>query len=103
MKAFFKKTVLALVLLGGISMSLTSCGTVFGGRRTACQKTKPVAGAPRRQLRPVPFIFDIICPLPLISLGIDFATRSIYRPCRQQNQNNTPAQQDDGSGFHPQQ
>jgi hypothetical protein len=56
----------------------SSCATVFGGKVTVAQRTKPAAGEPSRSIRPVAMIADIILFWP--GLIVDFATGAIYRP-----------------------
>lgn len=68
--------VLALVV---IAATLSSCATVFGGRVSACQKTKPTAGQPARSVRGVALVADILLFWP--GAVVDFATGAIYRPC----------------------
>ena len=68
--------VLALVV---IAATLSSCATVFGGRVSACQKTKPAAGQPARSVRGVALVADILLFWP--GAVVDFATGAIYRPC----------------------
>ena len=73
-----KKTLInALVALTIIS-SLSSCATVFGGKVTAAQRTKPLAGEPSRPIRAVALIADILLFWP--GAIVDFATGAIYKP-----------------------
>jgi len=60
---------------------ISSCGVMFGGKLTDCQKQKPVTG--KRQIRPAALMFDILSPYWFISLPVDFTTGGIYKPCRQ--------------------
>ena len=57
---------------------LSSCATVFGGRVSEMQRTKPAEGQPARAIRPVALIADIL----LFWSGaiVDFATGAIYKP-----------------------
>ena len=65
------------VLISCIAV-LSSCATVFGGRRTSYQVTKPREGEPQREVRVVALIADIILFWP--GAIVDFATGAIYRP-----------------------
>lgn len=67
----------ALIILVMCS-SLTSCATIFGGRVTQAQRTKPLPGEPSRPIRVVALIADIILFWP--GTIVDFATGAIYRP-----------------------
>ena len=58
--------------------TLSSCATVFGGRVSTAQRTKPAAGQPARQIRAGAMIADILLFLP--GLAVDFATGAIYKP-----------------------
>ena len=62
-----------------IALTLSSCATVFGGSVTQCQRTKPTAGEPARQVRAVALIADVILFWP--GAIVDFATGAIYKPC----------------------
>jgi len=68
-----KKTILALVL---VSFMISSCATIFGGKISDCQRTKPKLGEAARKIRIVPLLLD--CGVGLV---IDFATGAIYKPC----------------------
>ncbi len=68
-----------LILIIAVCILSSSCATIFGGKITHCQKTKPLPGNESRQIRIVPFIFDLWNPI--IFLTIDFATGAIYKPC----------------------
>jgi len=65
---------IALTLLS----SLSSCATIFGGEITEAQRTPPKAGEPKRAVRAVPLIADILLFLP--GLAVDFITGAIYKP-----------------------
>ncbi|MDQ4139720.1 MAG: hypothetical protein M3142_04280 [Bacteroidota bacterium] len=67
----------ALCILVACSM-LSSCATLFGGKITEYQKTRPAPGEPQRELRIGAFIADLLIFWP--SLAIDFATGAIYKP-----------------------
>jgi len=73
-----KKLTLHAINSLAIIMCLSSCATVFGGRTTVAQKTKPLTGEPSRSIRPVAMIADILLFWP--GLIVDFATGAIYRP-----------------------
>ncbi|WP_223648384.1 hypothetical protein [Hymenobacter psoromatis] len=68
-------TACGLILL---SLSASSCATIFGGPVTDYQRTKPAAGQPQRSVRVGALIADIVLFLP--SLVVDFATGAIYKP-----------------------
>ena len=69
-----------LIVIVLASTMLTSCATVFGGKVTSCQSTKPAPGH-HRQIRYVPYILDILLGGP-VWLGVDFLTHAIYVPCK---------------------
>lgn len=73
-KKFFN--VLAMVV---IAATLSSCATVFGGRVSECQRTKPATGQPARPVRAVALVADVLLFWP--GAIIDFATGAIYKPC----------------------
>ncbi len=58
---------------------LPSCATVFGGKISSCQRTKPAASEPARQVRAVALVADILLFWP--GAIVDFATGAIYKPC----------------------
>ena len=68
------KLVSYLIIAGVFS----SCATVFGGKVTAYQKTKPAPGQPQRDVRVGALIADILLFWP--GLIVDFATGAIYKP-----------------------
>lgn len=74
MKKSLIKSVFALAILA----SMSSCATVFGGRVTEYQRTRPAAGQPQREIRAGALIADVILFWP--GAIIDFATGAIYRP-----------------------
>lgn len=74
-----KKNILKFLAIVMIVISMSSCATLFGGQVGACQRTKPVAGQPARQLRVVPLVLDILVFWP--SVIVDFGTSAIYVPC----------------------
>lgn len=67
----------AAILL--LVLSLSSCATVFGGKVSECQRTKPAAGQPTRAIRAGALIADILLFFP--GAIVDFATGAIYKPC----------------------
>ena len=69
------KTVIAM---GLVAIMLSSCATVFGGKVTAHQKTKPAAGEQQRQVRVGALIVDLLFFWP--GAIVDFATGAIYKP-----------------------
>ena len=73
-KSIFKFTAILLVIT-----SLTSCATVFGGKVSDCQRTKPAAGEPSRKVRVGALIANILLFTP--GLIVDFATGAAYKPC----------------------
>jgi anthranilate/para-aminobenzoate synthase component II len=44
-----KKLALSALIIG-LCMSMSSCATLFGGKVSECQKTKPMAGQPQREV-----------------------------------------------------
>jgi hypothetical protein len=68
--------IFAIILM----LSLSSCATLTGGKITDCQRCIPLPNEPVRKLRPVPLIVDIC--FGVVPLLIDFATTSIYKPCK---------------------
>ncbi len=69
------KNVTAMVLA---TIMLSSCATVFGGKVTSYQKTKPAPGQQQRQIRVGALIADILLFWP--GAVVDFATGAIYKP-----------------------
>ena len=74
-----KKNVVRVVGMLVIAATLSSCATVFGGKISECQRTKPAEGQPARQIRAVALIADILLFWP--GAIVDFATGAIYKPC----------------------
>lgn len=66
------------VLVLCLAVSMTGCATVFGGKVTEYQKTKPGPGEPQREIRVGALIADIILFWP--GAIVDFATGAIYKP-----------------------
>jgi len=67
--------ILAIALL---VLSMSSCATVFGGKVTEYQRTKPAEGEPQREVRVGALIADILLFFP--GVIVDFATGAIYKP-----------------------
>jgi len=74
-----KKRILNVLAIVTIAATLSSCATVFGGKVSACQKTKPAAGQPARSVRAGALVADILLFWP--GAIVDFATGAIYKPC----------------------
>lgn len=74
------KKVTKLVAIGIIALTMTNCATVFGGKVTEYQKTKPQAGEKQREVRVVALVADILLFWP--GAIVDFATGAIYKPQR---------------------
>lgn len=74
-----KKSVLKIAAIVLITISLSSCATLFCGPVSECQRTVPAAGQPARQVRVGALILDIVLFWP--GAVVDFATNAIYRPC----------------------
>lgn len=72
------RTLRKVITIGFIAIMMTSCATVFGGKVTAQQKTKPGPGEQQRQVRVGALIADILLFAP--GLIVDFATGAIYKP-----------------------
>ena len=73
-KSIFRFTAIVLAV-----STMTSCATVFGGKVSECQRTKPATGEPARQVRVGALIANIILFAP--GLIVDFATGAAYKPC----------------------
>lgn len=74
---FMRKLKNSLVILLACA-SFSSCATLFGGKVTEYQKTRPAPGEPQRELRIGALVADILLFWP--SLAVDFATGAIYKP-----------------------
>ncbi len=74
-----KKTILKFTAMLLIVTSLSSCATVFGGKVSECQRTKPTSGEPSRKVRVGALIANILLFSP--GLIVDFATGAAYKPC----------------------
>lgn len=73
-----KKNLLILTL--SASMLCSGCATVFGGKVSECQRTKPAPGKPKRAIRSGALIADILLGGPIWT-AVDFITGAIYKPC----------------------
>ena len=71
-----KITQVAAVVM--VTLSMSSCATLFGGRVTEYQKTRPAPGQPQREIRIGALVADVLLFWP--SLAVDFATGAIYKP-----------------------
>ncbi|MDA9555013.1 hypothetical protein N9R54_02145 [Pelobium sp.] len=67
-----------VILLAATMLSMSSCATVFGGKVSEYQRTKPAPGKPARPVRTVALIADVILFWP--GAIVDFATGAIYKP-----------------------
>ena len=67
-----------VITIGLVAIMMSSCATVFGGKVTAYQKTKPLAGEQQRDVRVGALIADILLFWP--GVIVDFATGAIYKP-----------------------
>jgi hypothetical protein len=67
------------ILLIALALNMTSCATIFGGRVTESQRTKPQAGEPSRKIRTFALLGDIFF-WGGAGLIVDFATNAIYKP-----------------------
>jgi hypothetical protein len=75
-----KIKILLLATLCLANVVLPSCATVLGGRVSDCQRTKPLAGHPSREVRAGYLILDILF-LGIPFTAVDFITGAIYKPC----------------------
>ncbi|MEX8547660.1 MAG: hypothetical protein V5804_08670 [Mucilaginibacter sp.] len=62
-----------------MAVMLSSCATIFSGKTSAYQKTKPANGQPKRQVRVGYLVADALLSGP-IGVAIDFVTGAIYKP-----------------------
>ena len=67
-----------VIAVGLIAIMFSSCATVFGGKVTQYQKTKPGPGEQQREIRVGALIADILLFWP--GSIVDFATGAIYKP-----------------------
>ncbi|RDC63554.1 hypothetical protein [Adhaeribacter pallidiroseus] len=72
------KKVIKTSAVFALTVSMSSCATLFGGRVTDYQKTRPAAGEPQREIRVGALVADVLLFWP--SLAVDFATGAIYKP-----------------------
>lgn len=84
-----KKTLLIAMMAIVLMSSLSGCATVFGGRVTEAQRTRPAMGEPTRPIRAVALIADIVLFWP--GLIVDFLTGAIYKPERKEATEKTSA------------
>lgn len=70
------KALKILVVVAGLFLC-QSCATVFGGKVTEYQRTKPEPGEVQRKVRIVPLVLDILLFPPAVV--VDFATGAIYK------------------------
>jgi hypothetical protein len=75
-----KRSLSIVILSICISFIFSSCATVFGGRVSDFQKTKPKEGEPARAVRGAALVADIILFWP--GTIVDFATGAIYKPTK---------------------
>jgi hypothetical protein len=73
-----KKSLIRSVFALAILASMSSCATVFGGKVTEYQRTRPATGQPSREIRPIALIADVVLFWP--GTVVDFITGAIYRP-----------------------
>jgi len=76
-----KKIQSAIALLL-VACMLNSCGLILGGKVTECQKKKPLAGEPKRQIRPWVLVADIVLCETVVPLVVDLVTGAMYKPCK---------------------
>jgi hypothetical protein len=74
-----KKKIMNILSVLVLAATLSSCATLFCGPVSTCQRTRPAAGQPAREVRVVALVLDIVLFWP--SVAVDFATSAIYRPC----------------------
>src|ERR1700722_7773107 len=93
------KTIISVLLIC-LMFTQSGCATLFGEKyltsdQVASQHHKPAKGEPKRKIRAVAFVFDLLAlyGAPL-TLGIDFATGDIYKPCKISVQYNCTVQKD---------
>ena len=72
-----KKNHIKQFLFLALLVSMSSCATIFGGKVTQYQKTKPANGQ-QREVRTGALVADIILFWP--GTIVDFATGAIYKP-----------------------
>lgn len=72
------KKVKSIIVVGIITLMMSSCATVLGGKVTAQQRTIPKAGEEQRKVKVTALIADVVIFWPLAI--VDFATGAIYKP-----------------------
>ena len=72
------KKMKSVIAIGMVALMMTSCATVFGGKVSTYQKTKPKAGEQQREVRIGALVADILLFWP--GAIVDFATGAIYKP-----------------------
>ncbi len=94
------KNIFIFFLASILIFTQCGCATLFGEKyltsdQLAAQHHKPENGEPKRKIRPVALVFDIltIYAAPL-AVGIDFATGDIYKPCKVNVKYNCTVQKD---------
>ena len=77
----------SIIAVAFAALMMSSCATVFGGKVTEHQKTKPGPGEPQRKVRVVALSADIL----LFGPGaiVDFATGAIYKPLKKEKAKET--------------
>ena len=73
-----KRSLSVVIMSIYISFLFSSCATVFGGRVSDLQRTKPKEGEPARAIRGGALVADILLFWP--GTIVDFATGAIYKP-----------------------
>ena len=73
------KKITNIILLIALALNMTSCATIFGGKITEAQRTKPKAGEQSRKIRTFALLGDIFF-WGGAGLIVDFATNAIYKP-----------------------
>ncbi|AHW58863.1 hypothetical protein [Draconibacterium orientale] len=74
-----KKKIFNFLAMALVAIMMSSCATVFGGKVSECQRTKPAPGEPTRAIRGGALIADVLLFWP--GAIVDFATGAIYKPC----------------------
>jgi hypothetical protein len=62
-----------------LTIYLSSCATVFGGRVSECQRTPTAKDQPKKEVRGAALILDVLLFPP--GIFVDFSTGAIYKPC----------------------
>lgn len=90
------------ILISAIVLFESGCASVFGEHgltadQRDCQHHKPGIGEPKRKVRPAAIICDIVFGFIYgapVTLGIDFLTGDIYKPCKVDIKYQTTVQKD---------